>query len=314
LALAERLVQFTTPTPVLDHGHVQLIDVMGDDLAVVEAARVSFAATASKHSDNQNRSLLRYLMKHEHMSPFEMCEIKLRIRVPMDTWRHWIRHRTASVNEVSTRYTEALDLTTVASEWRLQSTDNKQGSQGLVTEWPEGVREQHPFHSTPGEYLSHRETELHRLSREIYAEKLTFGVAKEQARKDLPLGTYTEAYWKVDLRNLLHFLRLRLDPLAQTEIRAYANAIARIVEEWVPWTWEAFQDYQLQSIVLSREEASAVQTLLHRLVKDGYREDALIRGALSESPLKGRERSELETKLRRLFHNRETTVSRPRTR
>ena len=139
-------------------------------------------------------------------------------------------------------------------------------------------------------------------------------MAKEQARKDLPLGTYTEAYWKVDLRNLLHFLRLRLDPLAQTEIRAYANAIARIVEEWVPWTWEAFQDYQLQSIVLSREEASAVQTLLHRLVKDGYREDALIRGALSESPLKGRERSELETKLRRLFHNRETTVSRPRTR
>lgn len=299
--LPDRLVHFTTPIPVLDHGHVQLVDVMGDDLAVVEAARVSFAASASKHNDTQNRALLRYLMKHDHMSPFEMCEIKLRIRVPMDTWRHWIRHRTASVNEVSTRYTEALDFTPENTLWRLQSTDNKQGSRGLLTEWPEGLKDQHPGFQSPGEYLSAREAELHKLSREIYEEKLAFGVAKEQARKDLPLSTYTEAYWKVDLRNLLHFLRLRLDPLAQIEIRSYAHAIGRIVEEWVPWTWEAFNDFQLQSTHLSRDETSGVKSIFQRLLKDGYREDALIRGALLETGLKGREASELEAKLRKMF-------------
>lgn len=265
--------------PVLNDGFVTLVDVMGDDGAIVQAARVSYGAGTKKVSDD--RALIRYLLAHNHTSPFEMCEVKLLVRVPMDVWRQWIRHRTANVNEYSTRYSEAIDSRSTAKKWRLQSTLNKQGSTEGELEWPDGysmiaVRSSgdgerfltvnrpidnrvHGILSTgeitPGEYLSHEEQTLHELSEAVYKERLLFGVAREQARKDLPLSTYTEAYWKIDLHNLLHFLKLRMDSHAQEEIRAYANIIGyEIVANLFPLTWEAFLDYRFNSISLSDTE------------------------------------------------------------
>ncbi len=186
------------PIRVLDDGFVRVVDYMGDDSAIVQAARTSYGrGTKRRHED---RGLIRYLMRHAHTTPFEMCEIKLHVRVPMDVWRQWIRHRTASVNEYSTRYSEAIDAAqrTSPEAWRLQSAGNRQGSSGLLP--PE-----------EGRRLSDEEAALQRQVRDVYAARLAAGVAREQARKELPLSTYTEAYWKIDLQNLLHFLELRMD-------------------------------------------------------------------------------------------------------
>src|SRR5690242_7146820 len=200
--------------PVLDDGFVCLVDVMGDDQAVVQAARVSYGEGTRKVSDD--RGLIRYLLRHRHTTPFEMVEIKFLVRVPMDAWRQWIRHRTANVNEYSTRYSVAIDAAqrTSPSQWRLQSADNRQGSAGFLPQ-------------SQGEALTRGETELQDLARRTYDARLAAGVAREQARKDLPLSTYTEAYWKVDLHNLLHFLRLRMDDHAQQEIREYAEVMGK---------------------------------------------------------------------------------------
>ena len=228
--------------PVLDDGFVRLIDYMGTDDSIVQAARVSYGKGTRTMSDD--RGLIRYLMRHRHTTPFEMCEIKLHVRVPMDLWRQWIRHRTANVNELSTRYSIAIDQarTTRPDEWRLQSDINRQGSEGGVDE-------------KSGARLTRRETEAQSFLKEIYEERLELGVAREQARKDLPLSTYTEAYWKIDLHNLLHFLGLRMDDKAQLEIRQYASIIGeKIVKKWVPMAWEAFMDYRYGSIILSRDE------------------------------------------------------------
>lgn len=228
------------PFKVLDDGHVRVIDYMGSDEAIVQAARVSYGKGTKKvHED---RGLIRYLMRHRHTTPLEMCELKLHVRVPMDHWRQWIRHRTASVNEYSTRYSEAIDSAarTDQKKWRLQSGRNKQGSSGFLPE-------------SDGAILTLAEERLHKALREAYEQRLEFGVAREQARKDLPLSTYTEAYWKIDLHNLLHFLSLRMDAHAQEEIRAYANAIGEeIVRRWTPIAWEAFLDYRLHAMMLSR--------------------------------------------------------------
>lgn len=186
------------PFKVLDDGFVRVVDYMGTDESIVQAARVSYGKGTKKvHED---RGLIRYLLRHRHTSPFEMCEIKLHVRVPMDTWRQWIRHRTANVNEYSTRYSVAIDAAqkTSADAWRKQGISNRQGSSGSVD-------------AGTGEYLSRREIEIQSAAREVYRERLEKGVSREQARKDLPLSTYTEAYWKIDLHNLLHFLSLRLD-------------------------------------------------------------------------------------------------------
>jgi thymidylate synthase (FAD) len=243
---------------VLDEGFVRVVDYMGDDGAIVQAARTSYGkGTKRRHED---RGLIRYLMRHAHTTPFEMCEIKLHVRVPMDVWRQWIRHRTASVNEYSTRYSEAIDAAqrTAPGAWRLQSTGNRQGSSGLLP--PE-----------QGTRLSEEEGTLQRQARDIYDARLAAGVAREQARKDLPLSTYTEAYWKIDLQNLLHFLELRMDEHAQEEIRAYASVIGeRIVARWVPLTWEAFLDYRRGGTRLSRIERTILEALA-----SGDRERAL---------------------------------------
>lgn len=237
------------PFPVLDDGFVTLISYMGDDNAVVDAARISYG---KQHRDpDKDRKLINYMLSHEHGTPFEMCEIKLHVRVPMDCWRQWIRHRTASVNEISTRYSIAIDSAQVTApcNWRRQSMSNRQGSSGEV------------FSGEVAELLTKQEAELQRQAREVYETRLSNGVAREQARKDLPLSTYTEAIWKCDLRNLLHFLGLRLDSHAQYEIRQYAEAIAQIVKVWVPWTWNAFSNYRLNSLRLSQAEVYAMEQI-----------------------------------------------------
>jgi thymidylate synthase (FAD) len=210
--------------------------------------------------------LIRYLYRHNHGTPFEMAEIKLHVRVPMDCWRQWIRHRTANVNEYSTRYSEAIDSQqrTNPAQWRLQAATNRQGSTAGDVDWPdiETMMAHHHDHPTAGTYLSDQEQEFQIRAQQVYEERLRFGVAKEQARKDLPLSTYTEAVWKCDIRNVLHFLGLRMDSHAQHEIRQYANVIGReIVAKLFPLCWEAFEDYTLGAMTLSRLEIDIIRAL-----------------------------------------------------
>jgi len=237
------------PIRVLGDGFVRVVDYMGDDAAIVQAARVSYGKGTRRVQED--RALIRYLMRHDHTTPFEMCEIKLHVRVPMDIWRQWIRHRTANVNEYSTRYSEAIGAAqrTLPGAWRTQSSVNRQGSAGLL---PEDV----------GARLSAEEGEFQERARAVYEGRLAAGVAREQARKDLPLATFTEAYWKIDLQNLLHFLHLRMAVHAQQEIRAYAATIGeQIVARWVPMAWEAFVDYRRRATRLSHAEAAIIAAI-----------------------------------------------------
>lgn len=236
--------------PVLDDGEVMLVDYMGSDQAVVQAARVSYGEGTKTISED--RGLIRYLMRHRHTTPFEMCEVKLRVRVPMDCWRQWIRHRMASVNEYSTRYSLAIDSAqkTAPDAWRAQSGVNKQGSGEFL-----------PVEA--GEGLTWDEKDVQAYARNVYESRIAAGVSREQARKDLPLSTYTEAYWKIDLHNLLHFLALRMDGHAQSEIREYATLIGeRIVAHLFPLTWEAFLDYRLGAVTLSRMEYELIRKMV----------------------------------------------------
>jgi len=278
---------------VLDDGFVCLVDVMGDDQAIVQAARVSYGEGTRKVSDD--RGLIRYLMRHRHTTPFEMVEIKLLVRVPMDCWRQWIRHRTANVNEYSTRYSLAIDAAqhTAPGEWRTQSTQNRQGSGDFL---PEDV----------GAQLTAAEQAFLDSSRKLYEQRIEQGVAREQARKDLPLSTYTEAYWKVDLHNLLHFLALRMDSHAQYEIREYARTIGeQIVAPLFPLAWEAFVDYRVEATHLTRLDREVIQRLMQRLAETGRpsatEEDFLAVQDASWAGLKTcRERDECLAKLREL--------------
>lgn len=251
---AERIDQLRwRKFPVLNDGFVCLVDCMGDDSAVVQAARVSYGEGTKRVSDD--RTLIRYLLRHRHTTPFEMAELKFLVRVPMDCWRQWIRHRTANVNEYSTRYSVAIDSmqTTLPGEWRSQAQQNRQGSGDLLP-------------AETGAELTAAEQKLQETARAVYQERLEAGVAREQARKDLPLSTYTEAYWKVDLHNLLHFLVLRMDPHAQLEIREYSVAIGeQIVAPLFPVVWEAFLDYRMGSMSLSRLEVGVMQRLTSRM-------------------------------------------------
>jgi len=279
--------------PVLNDGFVTLVDVMGNDQAVVQAARVSYGEGTTKVSDD--RGLIRYLLRHRHTTPFEMAEIKLLIRVPMDCWRQWIRHRTANVNEYSTRYSLAIDAmqTTEPGEWRTQSSTNRQGSEDVLSE-------------EIGRELTAAETQLQEAMRKEYNRRIELGVAREQARKDLPLSTYTEAYWKVDLHNLLHFLALRMDSHAQLEIREYARTIGeKIVQPLFPLVWEAFTDYRLQAMYLSRLDVETIARLTALAAKAGRitanDEDFLAAQDPSWVDLKRcRERDELRSKLVRM--------------
>lgn len=280
--------------PVLDDGFVCLVDCMGDDGAIVQAARVSYGAGTKQVSDD--RTLIRYLMRHRHSTPFEMAEIKFLVRVPMDCWRQWIRHRTANVNEYSTRYSVAIDSaqTTDPDEWRMQSEVNRQGS-GAHLPHETGVR------------LTEMEKEFQRAAQQLYNERLEAGVAREQARKDLPLCTYTEAYWKVDLHNLLHFLALRMDSHAQWEIRQFATAMGeKILAPLFPVVWEAFVDYRRDASHLSRLETGVIQRLTAEAAAKGaappYSQEMFL-GAQDVSwreLTRSRERDECRAKLVRM--------------
>lgn len=294
----ERLAQVNElrwkKVPVLDDGFVCLVDVMGDDSSVVQAARVSYGDGTKKVSDD--RTLIRYLLRHRHTTPFEMVEIKFLVRVPMDCWRQWIRHRTANVNEYSTRYSLAIDAaqTTPPDEWRTQAKSNRQGSGD-------------PLPPETGQRLTEQEKQLQDQMKSVYNERIEAGVAREQARKDLPLATYTEAYWKIDLHNLLHFLALRMDSHAQLEIRNYAQAIGeQIVAPLFPVVWEAFQDYRMQSMFLTRLDVQVIQRLTEASSAAGatppFSEEAFL---AAQDPKwaelkRSRERDECRAKLQRL--------------
>lgn len=286
--------------PVLDDGFVCLVDVMGDDQAVVQAARVSYGEGTKKVSDD--RGLIRYLMRHRHTTPLEMVELKFLCRVPMDAWRQWIRHRTANVNEYSTRYSLAIDAAqhTPPDQWRTQATTNRQGSEGLL---PPDV----------GAELTASEAELLAKARELYEKRIAMGVAREQARKDLPLSTYTEAYWKIDLHNLLHFLALRMDEHAQLEVREYATTMGeQILKPLFPLVWEAFVDYRRQAMFLSRLDVELIARLTQRLAAAGRvaatDDDFLaVQDPTWVGMTRNRERDECREKLVRLGLLRETT-------
>ncbi len=239
------------PHPVLDHGFVRVVDYMGDDAAVVQAARVSYGAGTRSVSNDEG--LIRYLMRHWHSTPFEMAEIKLHVKLPIFVARQWIRHRTANVNEISARYS-ILDREFYLpdpSALAQQSAVNNQGRGEPLSE-PDAARVL--------DLLRDEATRTYATYESLLSGDT--GLARELARMVLPANVYTQWYWKTDLHNLFHFLRLRADPHAQMEIRAYADAIAGIVADWVPLSWRAFQDYRMGGAHLSAQMLDCVRRML----------------------------------------------------
>ena len=237
--------------PVLDNGFVALKDWMGNDQAIVQMARCSYGAGTKAVSTD--RGLIRTLMREKHTSPFERCELVVHVGLPIFVARQWIRHRTASVNEYSGRYSvmPMIFYTPAQAQCLKQNQSNRQGrSAELAYEYD---------YNTEFEFGT---TQLREAMQDEYKDRLEADLARELARIDLPLSMYTYWYWKIDLHNLLHFLRLRLDPHAQWEIRQYANVIAGLVKEWCPLTWEAFEDYVLGGVSFSRLEQEVVKELL----------------------------------------------------
>ena len=238
---------------VLDHGFIRVIDYMGDDAAIVQAARVSYGA-GTKHVQN-DEGLIRYLMRHWHSTPFEMCEIKLHVKLPVFVARQWIRHRTANVNEYSARYS-ILDrefYIPQPEQLAAQSVVNNQG-RGEVLTGAESARVLEILKRDAAQCYDDYEAMLSQDGQQ--------GLARELARMNLPMNIYTQWYWKVDLHNLFHFLRLRADAHAQYEIRVYAEAIAATVKDWVPLAFSAFEDYRMGGATLSAKAISVLKRQL----------------------------------------------------
>jgi len=267
---------------VLDHGFVRLVDFMGDDGAIVQAARVSYGKGTKKVS--RDRELIRYLLGHQHTSPFEMVEFKFHVKLPIFVARQWIRHRTANVNEYSGRYSVMKEefYQPEAEQIRLQSDVNRQGRSD--EQFPPDLQE---------DFLSHA-SEIQKQVYERYTRYIGAGLAREIARINLPLSLYTEWYWKIDLHNLLHFLRLRMDPHAQYEIRQYANVMAEIVKAVCPITWEAFEDY-----ILHAQKFSAIELKILKATLSGFVPD---KTALVAAGLSTLEAAEFLDKLEKIKH------------
>jgi len=307
--IPEHLRQFAKPIPVLDHGYIMLVDCMGDDDAIIQAARVSYALGTTKTKDD--RGLLRYLLRAQHTSPLEQARIKLEVKLPIFVERQWVRHRMASLNEMSARYSilpNEFYFPEPASV-QAQSTTNKQGREqalpdAAVTAYLQDLRQ-----TCADAYTA-------------YGRALDSGVARELARCLLPVNVYTAKVWTMDLHNLLHFLSLRMDKHAQWEIRQYANAIAEILKVWVPNVWEAFEDYDFRrsAVLFSRMEVQGLREAIRRhLVEqassvDGSYEDALSKfmdrsllgSGLSLLDAKGkptREAQEFQGKMERLLED-----------
>ena len=239
--------------PVLDHGFVRVVDYMGDDAAICQAARVSYGrGTKSVQNDE---GLIRYLMRHWHSTPFEMCEVKLHVKLPVFVARQWIRHRTANVNEYSARYS-ILDREFYIPEpeaLAAQSVINNQG-RGEVLTGEEAEKVLRLLKNDSAQTYDHYE--------QMISQEGQMGLARELARMNLPANIYTQWYWKVDLHNLLHFLRLRADSHAQFEIRVYADEICKLVSDWVPFAYAAFEDYRLGGATLSSKALDCIKRMI----------------------------------------------------
>ncbi|MFV9875334.1 MAG: FAD-dependent thymidylate synthase [Rickettsiales endosymbiont of Dermacentor nuttalli] len=250
------------PLPVLDHGFIRVIDYMGNDAAITQAARISYGKGTKKISEDTG--LIRYLMRHKHTSPFEMCEIKFHIKLPIFIARQWIRHRTANVNEYSARYSILSNEFYLPSAEHIapQSTTNKQGrSENLLS--PEQTKYILHILKTDAEMCyAHYQELLNEDEHGNIIDSNKVGLSRELARMNLNLNFYTEWYWKIDLYNLLHFLSLRADSHAQYEIRAYADTILNLVKEWVPITYEAFMEYNVHGVNISRSGLETIKAIL----------------------------------------------------
>jgi thymidylate synthase (FAD) len=249
------------PLPVLDHGFVRVIDYMGDDAAVVQAARVSYGRGTKQVSTD--RGLINYLMRHRHTSPFEMCELKLHVKLPIFVARQWIRHRTANVNEYSARYS-ILDrefYVPAPEHLAAQSAANRQG-RGEVLDGAEAEAVLCALRDEAARAFERYREMLNEDEDGATVDPGRRGLARELARIALPLSTYTQWYWKIDLHNLLHFLGLRADPHAQYEIRAYADVLLDVVRRWVPLTCEAFENHVLGGVRLSAAALAVVRRML----------------------------------------------------
>ena len=244
---------------ILDHGFIRVVDYMGGDKSIVEAARVSYGKGTKTTS--QDRGLIRYLMKHRHTSPFEMCEIKLHVKMPIFVARQWIRHRTASVNEYSARYSILDREFYIPEKAAEQSKQNNQG-RGAIIPGQEGEEVLNIISDFSTEAYDKYIALMNLDDKGVPINNNKDGLARELARMVLPTNYYTQWYWKIDLHNLLHFISLRADSHAQYEIRVYAKKIAEIVALWVPFTYEAFEDYRMNATHLSAQEKSIMNQLL----------------------------------------------------
>ena len=247
--------------PVLDHGFIRVVDYMGDDTSIVQAARVSYGKGTKKVSTDAG--LIKYLMRHWHSTPFEMCEIKYHVKLPIFIARQWIRHRTANVNEYSARYS-ILDkefYLPAPKHLASQSQINRQG-RGNVLEGDQAKEVLDLLKSDAEQTYNNYENMLNEKYDGSVIDKDKVGLARELARMNLTLNTYTQWYWKTDLLNLMNFLRLRADDHAQYEIRAYADVMLNTLKKWVPITYEAFMDYRVGGTEVSGKGKSIIQKLI----------------------------------------------------
>jgi thymidylate synthase (FAD) len=282
MALEEILFQ---ALPVLDHGFVRVVDYMGDDAAIVQAARVSYGRGTKRVSEDAG--LIKYLMRHWHSTPFEMCEIKFHVKLPIFVARQWIRHRTANVNEYSARYSimDREFYIPAPAHLAAQSATNRQG-RGDVLEGEEAADVLRILRDDAQRTYDNYEAMLNLGPDGGARDPGRQGLARELARMNLTLNTYTQWYWKTDLHNLMHFLRLRADPHAQYEIRAFAEVMIDALARWVPLTYEAFKEYRLGAVTLS---ATAMAVLRRRLAGEAVTQET--------SGLSKREWVELEAAL-----------------
>lgn len=250
------------PIPVLDHGFIRVIDYMGDDSAVVQAARVSYGRGTKKSL--QDKGLINYLMRHRHTTPFEMCDIKFHIKLPIFIARQWIRHRTASVNEYSARYSILSNEFYLPDRENLapQSATNKQGRSD--DKLPENVANKvlSIIKEDSLKCYEHYIQMMNEDDKGNVIDENNVGITRELARMNLSLNHYTEWYWKINLHNLLHFLALRADNHAQYEIRVYANAMLEVVKAWVPFVYDAFCEHRMHGVNISKTGMDVIKKMI----------------------------------------------------
>jgi thymidylate synthase (FAD) len=250
------------PIKVLDHGFIRVIDYMGDDAAIVQAARVSYGKGTKQ--TNQDKGLINYLLRHKHTTPFEMCEIKLHVKLPIFIARQWIRHRTASVNEYSARYSILSREFYLPEKSHLsaQSTTNKQGRQNETLSDAEASKVLQILQDDANHCYQNYITLMNQDEEGAVIDPSAMGIARELARMNLTLNHYTQWYWKIDLHNFLHFVKLRVDSHAQYEIRAYAAVMLDIIKMWVPYTFEAFVENVQEACTFSKSQMQLLKRML----------------------------------------------------